>query len=254
MFIRPVRQFLLHACPLRKLAVAVLALLASSLNGCGAPPSGYDNRSAAFTMSAAPQTSDATRSEVAADASTERAIQSPKSTSPVGASDHDESIRRQTAEELGPDVAAAMPPLPATTPREPADPGAKILVQSIADALEVDSAATGSATVVVSVHELRNLSRASHAEFAEFLQRFASLLNIAGAEHGLAFASDSQLKSDYRMLGSAYMITAAGFDQWELFLSISPTSRQFTVWDARSPIRVLRTVRPGQPQIISIGR
>ena len=53
----------------------------------------------------------------------------------------------------------------------------------------------------------------------------------------------------YRMLGSAYLITAEGFDQWELFLSIAPADHDLAVWEARSATRILRTERPGVTQI-----
>lgn len=225
----------------------MVALLLAFLGGCSTPSAGFDHRPTSLTSSAAP-------AAPAAPAEPVVAVRDQQALQQQATSDRDDSIRRQTDQELGADAAAALPPIPAAALREPADPGAVMIVQSIADALKAHSGALPGSPTSISVHELRNLSRASHSEFAEFLQRFASLLTAAGIEHQLTFSADSQFDADFRVLGSAYLVTASGFDQWELFLSISSRDRPFTVWDARAPIRVLRQARPGQPQISSVNQ
>lgn len=132
------------------------------------------------------------------------------------------------------------------------DPGAALIVASMADTLEKPAADERTVTVI-NLHSVRNLSRASADEFARFLDRFAALLTQAGTPHAIEFVRTAPA-AHYRMQGVAYLITDAGLDQWEMYLSIAPADRDVAVWDARQVIRVLRNARPGQPQILSIGR
>jgi hypothetical protein len=179
----------------------------------------------------------------------------------------DARVRQATAEELGPDAAASMPQVRASTqasggdsaearqPAQPIDEGAAALVQSIAVAL-AHRPVNAQGMTVISLDELRNYSRAGHGEFNHMLRRMARLLTQAGRERRLEFVADdgaaagsADQRPHYRMQGAAYLITAAGFDQWELFLSMTPMDRDMTVWDARSATRVLRTEREGVTQM-----
>lgn len=170
------------------------------------------------------------------------------------ANDHDQAIRRQAAAELGPEVAATMPEVPASAPVEPVDPGAELIVRSIIDTLAADLARDSTGATTISVQGVRNLSRANAAEFDGFMHRLCGVLSNAGRRDRLIFSDDLTHQAQYRLQGTAYMINAAGFDQWELYLTLTPTDRDYQVWNARNAIRVLRIARPGQPQITFIGK
>jgi hypothetical protein len=173
-------------------------------------------------------------------------------------------VRQAAAAELGPEAASEMTAMhPASAPADatavaggPIDAGAASLAQSIAAALD-DRPTNGRGVTLISLNELRNYSRAGAGEFRELLQRLSRLLSHAGRDSHIEFivgdepASESpDARPHYRVQGAAYLITADGFDQWELFLSIAPIDFDMTVWDARSATRVLRFERPGATQII----
>lgn len=145
-----------------------------------------------------------------------------------------------------------MPLVPESAPPEPVDPGAASIVKSIADAL-ADRRVAGDA-IAIDLSPLRNLSRSSAAEFAAFTSRLAELLTHAGREHRMTFTIDPSATAPYRMLGTAYLMTADGFDQWEMYLSVSPSDRDWQVWAARSAVRAMRMPRAGQPQITTVVR
>jgi hypothetical protein len=166
--------------------------------------------------------------------------------------DEGAAVREAAASELGPEAAASMPPV-ASAPLDPVDPGAALIIGAIDSGL-AQRATNDRGVTVVSMNGVRNLSRTDAAEFERFIDRFAGLLTRAGAEAHLEFTRDAAVEAHYRMQGTAYLTTAAGFDQWEMFLSIAPAERDFTVWDARSAVRVLRNARPNQPQVLYIGR
>ena len=65
----------------------------------------------------------------------------------------------------------------------------------------------------------------------------------------MIFTTDVDQPVHYQLLGTAYLVTAEGFDQWELFLRLSPAEDAWTIWQPAVPVRVLRQPRPGQPQI-----
>jgi hypothetical protein len=148
-----------------------------------------------------------------------------------------------------------MPPVPSAKPPERIDPGAAMIVRSIEQSL-AGRAANQQDMIVISVDEVRNLSRCERDEFGLFMQRFAGLLSDAARESQIEFttATSNTAAAQYRMQGTAYLMTADGFDQWELYLSVTPVDRDFAVWDARKAIRVLRNPRPSQPQITYIGK
>jgi hypothetical protein len=102
---------------------------------------------------------------------------------------------------------------------------------------------------VISLGGLRNMSHADGLEFVGFRIRFAEVLTEAGRPHGVTFRGTPG-PSDYRVLGTAYLDSRGGFDQWVLHISLARSDEAWTVWEARRPVRVLRNPRPGQPQIL----
>lgn len=165
---------------------------------------------------------------------------------------HDAAVRRQTELELGADVAATLPEVPEGELARPIDPGAAIVARSIADSL-ADRRTAGD-SITINLAAVQNLSRSNADEFGSFVSRFAELLTRAGREFQIVFVAEANAPSTYRMLGTAYLVNANGFDQWEMYLSLTPTDHSWQVWDARNAIRVLRTARAGRPQITYIGK
>ena len=164
-------------------------------------------------------------------------------------------MREVASTELGPDAAASMPALPPTPPPQPEDPGAAAVVESINSALSHRDASAEGVTII-SVRDVRNLSRASADEFNSMRGRLCKALARAGDSSKLVFidAENPAIAPHYRMLGTAYIITADGFDQWEMYLSLTSAARNFQVWDARGAVRMLRLPRAGQPQITYLGK
>lgn len=168
-----------------------------------------------------------------------------------------EPVRQTASEELGPEVAAAIPKTEQQPPG-PVEEGAAALVQSITNGLR-DRAMDDQGVTRITI-QLRNQSRSSVAEFNAMRERLAQALNRAADDARgarLHFAVESENQHDgpsdahYLMQGTAYLISAGGFDLWELFLSISPASQHITIWDAPRPVRLLRTPRAGQPLIVT---
>jgi hypothetical protein len=132
------------------------------------------------------------------------------------------------------------------------------LVESIASALGgqgVQRSTNDRGETVIALNDLRNYSRAGQGEFNYLLKRLATLLSHAGRDERMQFvvedrsAATGGARPQYRMQGAAYLITAEGFDQWELFLSMTPSDRDLAMWDARGAVRVLRTARPDAAQV-----
>ena len=160
--------------------------------------------------------------------------------------------------ELGPEgVAPPAVDRPAIPP--PPDLGAVAIVEGLLAALPGERAISPASPLNISVNGISNQSHAQPREFDAFLGRFATLLNRAGDEHGLSFhltpprpmddPTSPAPAIDYRLVGSAYLITAEGFDQWELFLRLTPADASWSLWQSGTPIRVLRHPRPGHQQI-----
>ena len=137
------------------------------------------------------------------------------------------------------------PPVPATPRRN--YPGARALVRAIAQRVSEVSPAGGEA--VVSLGHLRNQSHCTAGEFESFKARLADLLTEMGEAEDLRFATDPDMPADYELLGTAYLVTADGFDQWELYLRLTPAAESWTIWQAGGPVRVLRQARPGRPEV-----
>lgn len=172
----------------------------------------------------------------------------------VGAARRDSHAAEEAArDELGDQAAEALvveprePPAPPTPPVPP-EPGALTLVASIT--ASIPSRATDEQGVTrIGLHYLRNLSRADAGEFNTLTQRLADLLSAAGRHLSTTFTTSFDEPVQYELLGTAYLITAAGFDQWELFLRLSPADESWTIWEHDVPVRVIRHPRPRQPQI-----
>ena len=110
-------------------------------------------------------------------------------------------------------------------------------------AMPARPAAEGGDTVV-SMSGVRNQSRSTAAEYRSLVRRLSDLLSRAGRASGLRFtAADEGGPIHYRLIGSAYLVTEEGFDQWELYLRLSPVDEDWTVWQGDRPLRVLRTPR-----------
>jgi len=62
--------------------------------------------------------------------------------------------------------------------------------------------------------------------------------------------ADAAEAARYELHGTAYLVTARGFDQWELYLSLRPAGQAWTIWRADAAVRMLRQPRPGEPEII----
>jgi len=136
------------------------------------------------------------------------------------------------------------------------DPGAARLVRSIRD--RVSSHADRrreperAVPIVIRIDPIRNLSRARSDEFAAFLDRFATLLSDTGRSSGLMFSSRPDVDATYELAGTAYLLSADGFDWWELFLHVRPADERLMIWRSEHPIRVLRHPRPEHQQVFLV--
>ena len=86
--------------------------------------------------------------------------------------------------------------------------------------------------ILVRVDTLRNQSHASTGEFEAMLERVVTALSRAGSSGGvpMRFVVRPGEPVDYEMGGAAYLMTAGGFDQWELYLSLRVPDGGATLW------------------------
>ena len=156
------------------------------------------------------------------------------------------------------DATAGGEPSPADTRAElqipqlgahPTDPGADALVRSILASLD-NPARAPSGETLVGVDRLRNQSHCSQGEFASLCRRLADVLSRSGRSDQIRFVADAAQPAHYELHGTAYLVTARGFDQWELYLSLRPTGQAWTIWRGDRPVRMFRQPRPGEPEII----
>ncbi len=105
--------------------------------------------------------------------------------------------------------------------------------------------------ILVRVDTLRNQSHASNREFATLLERLAGHLSRAGAAGRvpMRFVVTPAEPVDYEMGGAVYLVTSAGFDQWELYLNLRAAGGRWTIWTADGPVRMLRQPRGGVDRI-----
>lgn len=134
------------------------------------------------------------------------------------------------------------------------DPGAAWVVERLIDSVRAvgEDRASADAPLRISVTGIRNQSRAQPDEFDGMLDRLADLLSRAGRNDHFAFTADPAAPTDYTLKGAAYLLNAAGFDQWELYLSLAPTDHAWTVWSSDVPVRMLRASRPRSQQIFPL--
>ena len=159
-------------------------------------------------------------------------------------------VRVAAESELGSEAAANIPEALRALPAPP-DPGAAALVDSMLAGLGQRQAGPDGITTI-GVRQVRNQSRCSGGEFGAFRERFAQLLNHQGRDSKVRFSGESDAVTQYELQGAAYLTTTQGFDVWELYLSLTPSVESWAVWTANGPVHVLRTPRPGQPQVLRI--
>lgn len=99
--------------------------------------------------------------------------------------------------------------------------------------------------ILVRVDQVRNQSHASTGEFMAMLDRVADALSRAGASGGapMRFVVRPGEPVDYELGGAAYLMTAGGFDQWELYPTLRIPDGGATLWSADGPVRLLRQPR-----------
>jgi hypothetical protein len=170
----------------------------------------------------------------------------PAGTAIVAQPSRSHSARQAAREELGPEAADQLEVDPRPSPR-PTEPGADAVIDAIVQSLP-SAENNGMDGIIIGLGYVRNLSRSTPAEFEAFRQRLAQLLSDASDDHDLTFVA-AEDEGDFELLGTAYLITADGFDQWEVYLRLSPDDASWTLWQPAAPLRVLRQPRPGQPQI-----
>ncbi len=150
-------------------------------------------------------------------------------------------------QELGEHEAKSMPEPERSEPQQ-SEAGAMALIEAIRSSLPIGAVGEGDMRNV-GLRYLRNQSHAPQAEFGAFTERLAAILTDAGEDSCLKFVSSDGETVHYELLGTAYLVTADGFDQWELFLRLSPAEEAWTIWQASDPVRLLTYPRPGRPQI-----
>jgi hypothetical protein len=111
-----------------------------------------------------------------------------------------------------------------------------------------------SSEVRIGMEGLRNQSHASAAEFVGLRLRLAEILTRSGRAGAggrpFRFVAAGDDAVDFELTGTAYIVGPDGNGQWELFLSVRPAGRSWSVWQASGPVRMPRRPSPDQPQII----
>ena len=130
------------------------------------------------------------------------------------------------------------------------EPGADALLESMEESVRAPRVGADGITRV-GVSRIRNQSHASTREFVSLCRRLAGHLSEAGRASRWRFTSDPQEAVDYELRGAAYLLTADGFDQWEVYLSLHPAGEGWPLWRADRPIRMLRQPRSGQREIVA---
>ncbi len=131
-----------------------------------------------------------------------------------------------------------------------ASPGADRMAVSIRRSLSLSGAETWG-EVLISLDGIRNHSHASREEFAAVLAQMANLLNTTNVRGGipLRFVAGTQESTDYELVGAAYLMTAQGFDLWELYVTMRPAGETWMIWSADGPVRLRRQPRPGEQRM-----
>ncbi len=144
------------------------------------------------------------------------------------------------------ELAQTMPP----RPRPPiVDQGAAQLIEILSQRSAINDARQDKSEITIAIGKLRNHSRCRHEEFTTLLERLAEQLSIAGRDAGMLFIAEAEAEADFHLNGTAYLITADGFDLWELFFTLHPADASWTIWSAPGPVHMLRQPRPRQQQM-----
>jgi hypothetical protein len=231
------------------------SLAACVLVGCQIPPRDLNRASMSSTVVEPGEPTSVAATEDAG-AEPARAPSAPDETAESGPPRrtaerfHERPAVTAARNELGDEAADAVrETMPERHAPQPADPGAAAVVELIAQHLPADRPVDDAGMTRIGFEFLRNQSKCATPEFREFVQRFAELLTRAGRDRSLTFTADESERVDYQLLGSAYLNTVAGFDQWELYLRLSPADRAWTLWQPNAPVRVLRQPQPSRPQV-----
>jgi hypothetical protein len=101
----------------------------------------------------------------------------------------------------------------------------------------------------LSLARVRNQSHCDGLEFQRFCTRLAEALARVGAAEDLDFTADPHADADVEIEGTAYLVTWAGFEQWEVYLRMHPVHETWRQWHFSGPVRILRHPRAGMPEI-----
>jgi hypothetical protein len=154
-----------------------------------------------------------------------------------------------TAPAATPAPAATAPAANANRVGRTAEPVAEVLVPAMLNSIQ-DRRVGDDGYTRVSVEQVRNQSRTSREEFDAFSVRLAEILTQASRDPKVIFMPGDAGDFQYRVQGTAYLVTFEGFDLWELYLSLSPVDRNLTLWSASGPVYVMRLQQAGQPQMV----
>jgi hypothetical protein len=106
--------------------------------------------------------------------------------------------------------------------------------------------------ILVCLQGIRNQSHASAGEFEQMRHRLADALGSAGLDQNppMLFAAEPAGACDFDLTGTAYLVTASGFDQWELYLDMHRAGEAWSVWRLPGALRMLRHPRPGEAELL----
>ena len=138
------------------------------------------------------------------------------------------ALQRDAANALDSGVRPAVAPNPVAVEVVNPDPGAEALIDLIDQALIGVRQGPGGLTSI-GLGKLANRSTASADEFSSFVARLAGLLDDAGGAKAIDFYTDPDEPVDFELRGTVYLITAAGFDHWELYLDLRPTALGWSI-------------------------
>ncbi len=120
------------------------------------------------------------------------------------------------------------------------DAGTTRLVEAIRLALP-SQFTTENGRASISLCHVRNQSRSTHEEFRTLCRRLHELFVPHGRRVSLDFTDSENAPVQYILSGTAYLITAGGSDQWEIYFQLHPADRPREVlWENEAPLRLLR--------------
>lgn len=157
-------------------------------------------------------------------------------------------IDESTAQDGGTTVvtrpAASTSRVPSREPVQPVDIGAARLIESMRLALP-SQFRTETGRARIALNRLKNQSRSTLDEFQMMQHRLVDLFEPLGRRMSIDFVNRDDEPADYEICGTAYLITADGSDQWEIYLQLRPINDdRRTLWANDAPIRLLRQPSP----------